>query len=180
MEITLVDSAHPFKSPPAGEQVMDFVNELGYPKAIHFVSKMHVNNLYQPWRAIMSLINQCLTFIQAIKTFFIDKANLSLPTKKPKPHVIPYCRFTKLTIYYLGSRHNIHRRPVSPVHITGDDYLLGNLKFVPKGEKDEVFGKPIPQELITKAIQIQSTTRNIWKWLLVNPQLKRVEEEDNF
>ncbi|GKA11427.1 hypothetical protein Tco_0690973 [Tanacetum coccineum] len=42
-----VDSDHPFESPPAGEQVMDFVNELGYPEEIHFVSKMHVNNLYQ-------------------------------------------------------------------------------------------------------------------------------------
>ncbi|GKB34120.1 hypothetical protein Tco_0879062 [Tanacetum coccineum] len=133
LEITPVDSAHPFESPLVGEQVMDFVNKLGYLEEIHFVSKMHVNNLYQPWRAIMSLINQCLTgktsgndkprhpflqmlwgivtrsnvdyaellwedFVQAIKTFFIDKANLSLPTKKPKPHVIPYCRFTKLAL----------------------------------------------------------------------------------
>ncbi|GJS93818.1 retrovirus-related pol polyprotein from transposon TNT 1-94 [Tanacetum coccineum] len=47
LEITLVDSAHPFESPPAGEWVMDFVNELGYPEEIHFVSKMNVNNLYQ-------------------------------------------------------------------------------------------------------------------------------------
>ncbi|GKD75971.1 hypothetical protein Tco_1334253, partial [Tanacetum coccineum] len=46
--LPLVDSDHPFESPPAGEQVMDFVNELGYPEEIHFVSKMHVNNLYQP------------------------------------------------------------------------------------------------------------------------------------
>ncbi|GKB85307.1 hypothetical protein Tco_0957579 [Tanacetum coccineum] len=56
-----IDLAHPFESPPAGEQVMDFVNELGYPEEIHFVSKMHVNNLYQPWRAILTLINQFLT-----------------------------------------------------------------------------------------------------------------------
>ncbi|GKD74715.1 hypothetical protein Tco_1332997 [Tanacetum coccineum] len=62
LEITLVDSAHLIVSPPAGEQVMDFVNELGYPEEIHFVSKMHVNNVYQPWRAILSLINQCLTW----------------------------------------------------------------------------------------------------------------------
>ncbi|GKE87459.1 hypothetical protein Tco_1564934, partial [Tanacetum coccineum] len=33
LEITPVDSAHPFVSPPAGEQVMDFMNELGYPEA---------------------------------------------------------------------------------------------------------------------------------------------------
>ncbi|GKD93446.1 hypothetical protein Tco_1373283 [Tanacetum coccineum] len=57
LEITPVNSAHPFVSPPAGEQVMDFVNKLGYLEEIHFVSKMHVNNLYQPWRAILSLIN---------------------------------------------------------------------------------------------------------------------------
>ncbi|GKD79523.1 hypothetical protein Tco_1342144 [Tanacetum coccineum] len=49
--------------------------------------------------------------------------------------------------------HKIHRRLVSPVYVTGDDFLLGNLKFVPKGEKDEVFVKPVPQELITEAIQ---------------------------
>ncbi|GJR27708.1 hypothetical protein Tco_1103940 [Tanacetum coccineum] len=61
LEITPVDSAHPFESHPAGEHVMDFVNELGYPEEIHFVSKMHVNNLFQPWRAILTLINQCLT-----------------------------------------------------------------------------------------------------------------------
>nr|GEY13169.1 hypothetical protein [Tanacetum cinerariifolium] len=39
------------------------------------------------------------------------------------------------------------------VHITGDDFLLGNLKFIPKREKDEVFGNLIPKELITEAIQ---------------------------
>nr|GEV17476.1 hypothetical protein [Tanacetum cinerariifolium] len=81
------------------------------------------------------------------------RANLNVTTKKPTPHVIHYCRFTKLIIYYLGSGHNIHRRPMSHVHVTGDDFLLGNLKFVPKRKKDEVFGKPIPQELITEANQ---------------------------
>nr|GEU53843.1 hypothetical protein [Tanacetum cinerariifolium] len=99
-----VDPAYPFMSPLAGEQVMDFVNELGYLEEIHFVSKI-----------------------------------LSIPSKKSTPYVIPYCRFTKLVIYYLGSRHNIHQRPEAPIHVTGDDFLLGNLKFVPKAttKKDE-------------------------------------------
>ncbi|GJV95566.1 hypothetical protein Tco_1547143 [Tanacetum coccineum] len=39
---------------------------------------------------------------------------------------------------------NIQRRPDSAVHHTGDDYVLGNLKFVPKGESIEVFGMAIP------------------------------------
>ncbi|GJS81662.1 integrase, catalytic region, zinc finger, CCHC-type containing protein [Tanacetum coccineum] len=171
LEITPVDPAHPFVSPPAGEQVMDFMNELGYLEETYFVSKMHVNNFYQPWSAILSLINQCLTgkrtnidydellweeFVQAIQIFFAHEANINAPTKKPTPHVIPYYRFTKLIIFYLGSEHNIHIRPGSLVHVIRDDYLLGNLKFVPKGEKDEVFGKPILKELITEAIQNSS------------------------
>nr|GEX61480.1 hypothetical protein [Tanacetum cinerariifolium] len=75
LEITPIDSSHPFVSPPAGEQ-----------------------------------------------------ANLSIPSKKSTPYVIPYCRFTKHIIYYLGSRHDIHRRPETLVHVTKDDFLFGNLK----------------------------------------------------
>ncbi|GJZ55108.1 hypothetical protein Tco_0610301 [Tanacetum coccineum] len=161
------DAAHPFVSPLVGEKVMDFVNELGYPKPIHFVYKMHVNNLYQPLRAILSMINQCLTgktsgsdkpihleeFVQAIQTFFSYWANQNMPSKKSTPHVIPFYRFTKMIIFYLGSSHDIHRRPESPMHATANDFPLGNLKFIPKGKKDEVFGIPIPKELITEAIQ---------------------------
>nr|GEW94985.1 hypothetical protein [Tanacetum cinerariifolium] len=150
LEITPIDPANPFVSPSASEIVMDFVNELGYPDVINFVSHMHVNNLYQPWRGILSLINQCLIGIQ---TFFTHRESNKIPSKKPTPHVIPYCQFTKLIIYYLGSKYNIHMRPESPRHVTGDDFLLGNLKFAPKGKIDEVFGMQIPKELIKDNIK---------------------------
>ncbi|GKD36132.1 retrovirus-related pol polyprotein from transposon TNT 1-94 [Tanacetum coccineum] len=61
LEITPIDQAHQFVSPPSGDAIIDFVNELGYTEEIHFVSRMAVNNLYQPWRAILLMINQCLT-----------------------------------------------------------------------------------------------------------------------
>nr|GEU38054.1 copia protein [Tanacetum cinerariifolium] len=61
LDITAIDQAHQFVSPPSGDAIMDFVNQLGYTEVIHFVSRMTVNNLYQPWRAILSMINQCLT-----------------------------------------------------------------------------------------------------------------------
>nr|GEY33303.1 hypothetical protein [Tanacetum cinerariifolium] len=80
----------------------------------------------------------------------------SSPTKKgmkDKPHVIPYCRFTKLIICHLGRIPNIHQRSTSLFHLTEEDLRLGNLKFVPKGEVDEVFGMPIPNELISKNIR---------------------------
>ncbi|GKC55804.1 hypothetical protein Tco_1083402 [Tanacetum coccineum] len=149
LEITPVDPAHLFVSPPAGEAVMDFVNELG-DKPIHpilqmlwgIVTRTNVDHVELLWEE----------FVQGIQTFFSHKDS----TKKTTPHVIPYCRFTNLIIYYLGSGHNIHRRPESAVHITDDDFPLGNLKFIPKGEKDEVFGMPIPKHLITKVIQQSS------------------------
>ncbi|GJZ79200.1 hypothetical protein Tco_0644037 [Tanacetum coccineum] len=79
-------------------------------------------------------------FIQAIQTFLADKANLGIATKKnkkAKPHVIPYCRFTKLIICYLGRTHNIHQRSGSPFNMVKDDHRFGNLKFIPEDEEDE-------------------------------------------
>ncbi|GKB35181.1 retrovirus-related pol polyprotein from transposon TNT 1-94 [Tanacetum coccineum] len=107
------------------------------------------------------------------------QTNLNVTIKKSMPHVIPYCRFIKLIIYYLGSRHNIHKRSESPMHVTGDDLPLGNPKFIPKGEKDEAFGMPIPKELI---IDSHHNINNIGKWLLFNHKekssFKMVDEEE--
>ncbi|GJT42260.1 retrovirus-related pol polyprotein from transposon TNT 1-94 [Tanacetum coccineum] len=98
--------------------------------------------------------------VEGIQTFFSHKAShkasLKNPKKKVTPLLIPYGRFSKVIIYYLASNNNIHRRPDSAVHHTGDDYILGNLKFVPKGESVEVFGMAIPDPLITEAIQQSS------------------------
>ncbi|GJS29395.1 hypothetical protein Tco_0490015 [Tanacetum coccineum] len=125
---------------------------------------MAVNNMYQPWRAILSMINQCLTgktfgfdtprypvlhmlwgiitstnvdyaeliweeFVQAMQTFLVDKANLSIAPRK-------------------GKKTKLH-----PLHLAEKDHRLGNLKFVPKGEEDEVFGMQIPKEMITNNIR---------------------------
>ncbi|GJX32122.1 hypothetical protein Tco_0241977 [Tanacetum coccineum] len=91
-----------------------------------------------------------------IQFFRYFGANLGSPTKKGrkyKPHVIPFCWFTKLIICHLGRIHNIHQRSTSPFHLVEEDLRLGNLKFVPKGEEDEVFGMPIPNELISNNIR---------------------------
>ncbi|GKE76416.1 hypothetical protein Tco_1542536, partial [Tanacetum coccineum] len=92
----------------------------------------------------------------AIQTFLTDKANLGSPTKKgrkDKPQFIPYCQFTELIICHFGRKHNLHQRFESPLHLAEEDPRLGNLKFIPKGEDDELFGMPIPNELITNNIR---------------------------
>ncbi|GJZ59262.1 hypothetical protein Tco_0615078 [Tanacetum coccineum] len=130
LELTPIDQAYRFVSPPSGDAIMDFVNDLRQ----------------DFWEE----------FVQAIQTFLTNKANLGSPTKKgrkDKPHVIPYCRFMKLIIYHLGRTHNIHQRSASPFHLAEEDLRLGNQKFIPKGKEDEVFRMPIPNELISNNIR---------------------------
>ncbi|GKA14663.1 hypothetical protein Tco_0694309, partial [Tanacetum coccineum] len=170
LDITPVDPAHPFELPPTGDTVIDFVNQLGYPEPVEFVSNICVNYVYQPWRAILTLINQCLTgktsgsdkprhpvlqmlwgivtqtnvdhaellweeFTQGIRTFFSHKASHNTSLKDPN---------------------DVHKRHESPCHLPGDDFLLGNLKFISKGETNEVFGMEIPKQLISQAIHQSS------------------------
>ncbi|GKB96143.1 hypothetical protein Tco_0982280 [Tanacetum coccineum] len=103
LEIIHVDQAHQFMSPPSGDAIMNFVNQLGYPGEIHFVLRM--------------------------------AAQISSSSDD------------------LGRTHNIHQRSASSLHLAEEDHRIGNLKFVPKGEEDEVFGMQIPKELITKNIR---------------------------
>nr|GFD12164.1 histone deacetylase 14 [Tanacetum cinerariifolium] len=67
--------------------------------------------------------------------------------------VIPSVRFTKLIIYYLQSKYKFHPRLDSSFHLPNEEPVLGYLKFSAKGTKWEVFGMPIPNELITADIQ---------------------------
>ncbi|GJV88360.1 hypothetical protein Tco_1532298 [Tanacetum coccineum] len=130
LEITLIDPAHLFESPPTGDAVMDFVNQLGYPEPIQFVSMIRkTSRSDKPRHLVLQMLWGIVTRTN------IDHAKLL--SKE----------------FVQESKHNIHRRPKSAVHVTRDDYLIRNLKFVHKGEKDEVFGMTIPKHLITEAIQ---------------------------
>ncbi|GJQ95364.1 retrovirus-related pol polyprotein from transposon TNT 1-94 [Tanacetum coccineum] len=146
LDITPIDPAYPFVSPHAGEKVMDFVNKLGYPEDIHFVSKMHANNLYQSWRAMLTLINQCLTG----KTSGSDKPRYvvlqmlqGIVTRSNVDYAeLLWEEFVQgiLTFFSHRASLSIPSKKSTP-------------QFVPKGEKDDVFGKPIPKELTIEDIQ---------------------------
>ncbi|GKB29646.1 hypothetical protein Tco_0869047 [Tanacetum coccineum] len=177
LAITPVIPAHPFELPPSGNTVIDFVNELGYPEPTSGSDKPRHPVLQILWGIVTQtnvdhaeLIWE--EFTQGIQTFFSHKAShkasLKNPKRKATPLLIPYGRFSKVIIYYLASNNNIHRRPDSAVHHTGDDYVLGNLKFVPKGETVEVFGMAIPDPLITEAIQQSSYYPNYLKMVAAN------------
>ncbi|GJR38693.1 retrovirus-related pol polyprotein from transposon TNT 1-94 [Tanacetum coccineum] len=61
LQISPINDNNPFVAPPSSDAVIEYVNTLGYPCTLRNVSAMSVNDLYQPWRAILSMINMCLT-----------------------------------------------------------------------------------------------------------------------
>nr|GEV82774.1 retrovirus-related Pol polyprotein from transposon TNT 1-94 [Tanacetum cinerariifolium] len=160
LQITPVDNNNAFSSPPTPDAFINFVNDLGYPKVVRTLSDVVNNDMFQPWRALTTIINLCQRiweeFTQSIHTFIEDKKNLIQHiqgNKKAILIVIPRVRFTKRIIYYLQSKHKFHPRPDSPLHLPNEEPGLGYLKFSAKGTKREVFGMPILNELITTDIQ---------------------------
>nr|GEU28993.1 monodehydroascorbate reductase [Tanacetum cinerariifolium] len=191
LQITPVNNNIPFSSPPTPDALINFVNNLGYPKVVRILSAVMTNNMFQPWMTLTTIINLCLMgktsgferpralvlqiiwgivnrahidyekrmweeFTQSNHSFIDDKKNMALHTqgkKKANPIVIPSIRFTKQIIHHLQSKHKFHPRPDSPLHLPCEECILGYLKFSAKGTKQEVFGMPIPNELITADIQ---------------------------
>ncbi|GJT15229.1 retrovirus-related pol polyprotein from transposon TNT 1-94 [Tanacetum coccineum] len=156
LQITPINDNNPFVAPPSSDAVIEYVNTLGYPCMLRNVSAMSINDLYQPWRAILSMINMCLTeFVQSIQTFLTEKNRLImalLGKKKYTPLLIPSIIFTKLIIHHLKTKHNIHPRTGSPLYYSHEDNVLGTLRSVGKDGR-ELFGMLIPDALLTDAIK---------------------------
>nr|GEU34887.1 monodehydroascorbate reductase [Tanacetum cinerariifolium] len=124
LQITPVNHNHAFTAPPSIDGLIDFVNQLGYPKLVMNLSNVVTNDLFQPWRALLTIINLCLTG----KTSGFERP------RAPR-------------------KHRFHPRLDSPLHLSNEEPVLGYLKFSAKGTKSEVFGMPIPDSLITADIQ---------------------------
>nr|GEX03968.1 monodehydroascorbate reductase [Tanacetum cinerariifolium] len=58
--ITPVNNNQAFTSPSSSDALINFVNELGYPKLVRNLSNVITNDMFQPWRALTTIINLCL------------------------------------------------------------------------------------------------------------------------
>nr|GEY08286.1 monodehydroascorbate reductase [Tanacetum cinerariifolium] len=61
LQITSINGNQAFIPSPTAEVLINFVNELGYPKLVRNVSNVVTNDMFQPWRALITIINLCLT-----------------------------------------------------------------------------------------------------------------------
>nr|GEU52769.1 putative reverse transcriptase domain-containing protein [Tanacetum cinerariifolium] len=123
LQITPINNKQAFTSPLSSDALINFVNELGYPKLVRNLSNFVTNDMFQPWRAPTTIINLCL---------------MGKTSRFERPRA-PAAKF--------------HLRPDSPLHFPNEEPVLGYLKFNSKGTKIEVFGMPIPGSLITLDIQ---------------------------
>nr|GFB45536.1 histone deacetylase 14 [Tanacetum cinerariifolium] len=124
LQITPVNNNKAFSSPPSSDALINFINELGYPKLVRILSNVIINDMFQPWRALTTIINLCL----------MGKTSGFKRPRAPR-------------------KHKFYPRPDSPLHLPNEEPVFGYLKFSAKGTKGEVFEKPIPGNLITADIQ---------------------------
>nr|GEV91308.1 putative ribonuclease H-like domain-containing protein [Tanacetum cinerariifolium] len=153
LQITPVNNNKAFSSPPSSDALINFVDDMGYLKVIRNLSNVVTNDMFQPWRALTTIINLCLT--GKTSGFERPKAPVQKESgtsyhgkKKATLIVIPSIRFTKLIIYYLQRKHKFHPRPDSLLYLPNEEPVLGYLKFSANGTKREVFGMPIPVKLV--------------------------------
>nr|GEZ44838.1 hypothetical protein [Tanacetum cinerariifolium] len=138
-QITPINNNQLFVTPPSYDTLINFVNELGYPKLVKNVSNVVTNDMFQPRRALLTIINLCLT--GKTSRFKRPKAPvLQILWGIVKQANIDYAE----RIWKEFRRHKFHPRPDSSLHLPNEDHVLGYLKFSAKGTKREVFGIPIP------------------------------------
>ncbi|GJV60708.1 hypothetical protein Tco_1466808 [Tanacetum coccineum] len=59
-ELQLPSDNNNFTPPPNSNTIISFVNNLGYPNVVRTLSGVVTNDMYQPWRALATIINLCL------------------------------------------------------------------------------------------------------------------------
>ncbi|GJU72467.1 retrovirus-related pol polyprotein from transposon TNT 1-94 [Tanacetum coccineum] len=155
LQITPVDKNNAFSSPLTPDALIKFVNDLGYPKVVRHLSDVVTNDMFQPWRALTTIINLCLTgktsgfekpraLMLQILWGVINRAHIDYAERM-------WEEFTQSIHTFI--EHKFHARPGSLLHLPNEEPVLGYLKFSSKGTKREVFGMPILNDLITDDIR---------------------------
>nr|GEZ15096.1 hypothetical protein [Tanacetum cinerariifolium] len=99
LQITPVNNNQAFISPPSSDALINFVNKLGYPKLVRNLSNVITNDMFQPWRALTTIINLCLIG----KTYGFERP-----------------RAPMMQILWGIRTHKFHPRPDSPLHLPNE------------------------------------------------------------
>ncbi|GJU74191.1 hypothetical protein Tco_1265596 [Tanacetum coccineum] len=169
-----------FVKPPSDEEMVPFIKELRYTGRCDMLSEIHTDQMHQPWRTFVAVINRCIsrksTGLDRLRTsraqilwgmfykenvdfvallwedFMFQEDNRDIsPTRKGN---MPYTRFTKVIINrFMSKEKTISIRNKINLHTIRDDSLLGTLKYVSKIDDYQKYGALIPEQKINQAIQ---------------------------
>nr|GEY06925.1 monodehydroascorbate reductase [Tanacetum cinerariifolium] len=153
LQITPVNNNKAFYSPPSSDALINFVNELGYPKLVRNLSNVVTNDMFQPWRALITIINLCLMGktsgferprapVLQILWGVVNRAHLDYAERI-------WEEFTQSIHTFIKDKKNLAQHTHGKKKVT----LIVIPSISAKGTKREVFGMPIPGNLITADIQ---------------------------
>ncbi|GKC90940.1 hypothetical protein Tco_1151589, partial [Tanacetum coccineum] len=133
LQITLKDLDHPFIEPPPHDDIVSFINKLGYPgyleqERLLVFDRPRLALLQVLWGMITNANVDYADLIWEDFKFQIDSRQISAKKKE----LLPFPIFTKLIIKYILSHHN---------------------NFVNKGEKDPIYGMAILKEMMSDEIK---------------------------
>ncbi|GJV72381.1 hypothetical protein Tco_1492376 [Tanacetum coccineum] len=154
--------------------------ELGYSGNCEMLSAIRTDQMHQPWRTFVAVINRCISrkstglarigesraqvlwgmnnqknvdYVALLWEDFMYQADNREISSARKEHM-PYPRFTKVIVDHFISKDNtISMRNIINLHTARDDSLLGALKFVSKTEDCQKYGALIPDGMINDDIK---------------------------
>ncbi|GJV21494.1 hypothetical protein Tco_1370514 [Tanacetum coccineum] len=169
-----------FVVPPSEEELVKFIQELGYSGKCDMLSAIHTDQMHQPWRTFAAIINRCISgkttgldrlresqaqilwgmynkknvdYVALLWEDFMYQADNREISSARKEHM-PYPRFTKVIInHFISKDKTISMRNMINLHTIRDDSLLGTLKFVSKTQDYQQYGALIPDDMINQDIK---------------------------
>ncbi|GJT46253.1 hypothetical protein Tco_0954968 [Tanacetum coccineum] len=159
-----------FDALPSEEDTLSFLRDLGHTRVINSLNDVVIDQMHQPWRTFVALINRSLSG----KTSGLDKLRLSraqilwgmyhqknvdyvellwedftyqIDNKVyKKQEKMYYPRFTKVIIHhFLIQEKSLSWRNRIGMHTSKDDYLINTLRFVSRREASQKYGAVLPE-----------------------------------
>ncbi|GJY02038.1 copia protein [Tanacetum coccineum] len=125
-----------FIEPPSEDELVPFIQELGYSGKCDMLSAIHTGQMHQPWRTFVAIINRC-----------ISRKTTGLNRLRESRAQILWGMYNKKNVDFVALLNMIN------LHTVRDDTLLGTLKFVSKTQDYQQYGAMIPNEMINQDIK---------------------------
>ncbi|GJZ52318.1 hypothetical protein Tco_0606833 [Tanacetum coccineum] len=144
---------------PSEEDIVSFLRELSHTGENNSLNDVVVDQMHQPWRTFVALINRGLSG----KTSGLDNLRLfraqilGIDNRAFKMQAkMYYPRFTKVIIHhFLIQDKTLSWRNKIGMHTSKDDYLINTLRFVSAKEATQIYGAVLP-ECLTSLVMKES------------------------